>query len=93
MISKTEDFLKKFEAPILNVLLAIMLFVNSRDLAWGLPSRWNPDELAGVVNLALSGLEKFDQTNFDYPSLPKYIMYLIGIITDAWGIPGQPSQW
>ena len=85
MISKTEDFLKKFEAPILIALLAIMLFVNSRDLAWGLPSRWNPDELAGVVNLALSGLEKFDQTNFDYPSLPKYFMYLIGIITDGLG--------
>ena len=38
---------------------------------------WNPDELFWRVNMALGGEMKFDETepDFNYPSLPKHIMY------------------
>ncbi len=38
----------------------------------------NPDELAHRVNRALEGRWEFDETNFDYPSLPKYVMFGVG---------------
>lgn len=49
----------------------------------GVPAVWNPDELVRRVGLALTHDDWgfFDRTNFDYPSLPKYVMYAIGRIT------------
>ncbi len=85
MFEKIENFLQKYEIVILLLLLAAMLLVNSQGLSWGLPGLWNPDEISHVVNLALDGLFKFDQTNLNYPSLPKYFMLTIGRITDALG--------
>ena len=38
----------------------------------------NPDELLHRVVKALEGRWKFDESNFDYPSLPKYVMYGVG---------------
>ncbi|NPV56430.1 MAG: phospholipid carrier-dependent glycosyltransferase [Anaerolineae bacterium] len=86
-MDKIERFLTRYEPIILLLLLAAILVVNCQGLSWGLPGRWNPDELVGVVNLALDGLEQFDLTNFDYPSLPKYFMLFIGQVTDSLGYP------
>ncbi len=38
----------------------------------------NPDELVHRVVNALEGEWAFDETNFDYPSLPKYFMFGVG---------------
>ncbi len=38
----------------------------------------NPDELVHRVDKALAGRWEFDTDNFDYPSLPKYVMFGIG---------------
>lgn len=87
MTQKMDAWISKNESFIIIILLFAVLLVNSQGLAWGLPGRWNPDELVGVVNLALEGLEKFDQNNFDYPSLPKYFMLFLGRMSDALGYP------
>lgn len=87
MITRIENFLSKYEALVLILLLAAFLVVNSQALSWGLPASWNPDELARVVIRTLNDGEPFNQTNFDYPSLPKYVMLLIGRITDSLGYP------
>jgi hypothetical protein len=49
---------------------------------WGAPALWNPDELIWRVDMALRGMV-FDETepDFNYPSLPKYVMYAIGFVT------------
>jgi hypothetical protein len=54
---------------------------------WGLPALWNPDELAWRVDSALHGELVFDRTepDFNYPSLPKYVMYCVGKITYGLG--------
>ena len=87
MIARIENFLGKYESLVLIFLLAAVLFVNSRELSWGLPAYWNPDELATVVEQTLDGNLRFNQTNFDYPSLPKYVMLFIGRVTDSLGYP------
>ncbi|MCE9646961.1 MAG: phospholipid carrier-dependent glycosyltransferase [Chloroflexi bacterium] len=54
---------------------------------WGVPALWNPDELVWRVEKALNGELVFDQTepDFNYPSLPKYVMYAIGKIVYGMG--------
>ena len=49
-------------------------------ISWGAPDLWNPDELFWRVNMALGGEMKFDETepDYNYPSLPKHIMYGVG---------------
>ncbi len=49
---------------------------------WGVPALWNPDEMVWRVDSALRGEIVFDETepDFNYPSLPKYVMYGVGKI-------------
>lgn len=61
--------------------------------ASGLSSMHNPDELVHRVAKALEGRWEFDTTNFDYPSLPKYIMFGIGKIAIALGRGGEFHSW
>lgn len=69
-----KNFLLKYEKwiPFLLALLFIAI------TASGLYLMSNPDELVHRVDKALKGRWQFDETNFDYPSLPKYIMFGIG---------------
>ncbi len=53
--------------------------------ASGLATMQNPDELLHRVVNALEGKWQFDETNFDYPSLPKYVMYGVGRVVYALG--------
>jgi dolichyl-phosphate-mannose--protein O-mannosyl transferase len=70
-------FLVRYEQFIPFALFLIFLLVTVPGISWGAPSLWNPDELVWRVNMALGGEMKFDETepNFNYPSLPKHIMY------------------
>jgi len=87
MFSCVDDFLQKQEILILIALITIMVLVNSLGLSWGLPSIWHPDELVKEVDMVLDGEMVFNQVNFDYPSLPKHVMWLIGRLTDSLGYP------
>jgi hypothetical protein len=54
---------------------------------WGVPALWNPDELVWRVDSALRGEMVFDATepDFNYPSLPKYVMFGIGKVVYGMG--------
>ena len=55
---------------------------------WGVPALWNPDELVWRVDSALRGEMVFDATepDFNYPSLPKYVMFGIGKVVYGIGL-------
>ena len=73
-------FLLRYEKFIPLVLFLLFLLVTVPGISWGAPSLWNPDELVWRVNMALGGEMKFDETepDFNYPSLPKHVMYGVG---------------
>lgn len=74
------DFLYRYEKFIPLALFLLFLVVTVPGISWGAPSLWNPDELVWRVIKALDGDLKFDETepDFNYPSLPKHVMYGIG---------------
>ena len=81
-------FLVRYEKFVPLALFLLFLLVTVPGISWGAPSLWNPDELVWRVNMALGGEMKFDETepDFNYPSLPKHIMYGIGwLVSQAEG--------
>ena len=81
------SFPSRYEKFIPFGLLLIFLLVTVPGISWGAPSLWNPDELVWRVNMALGGEMKFDETepDFNYPSLPKYVMYGVGWLVEQAG--------
>jgi hypothetical protein len=79
--------LVRYEKFIPFVLFLLFLLVTVPGISWGAPSLWNPDELVWRVNMALGGEMKFDETepDFNYPSLPKHVMYGIGWLVSKAG--------
>jgi 4-amino-4-deoxy-L-arabinose transferase-like glycosyltransferase len=73
---------RKIEKIIPFLLFLIFLAVSIPGVDWGVPALWNPDELIWRVDQALKGDLKFDETepDFNYPSLPKYVMFGIGTV-------------
>jgi hypothetical protein len=67
------------------MLFFIFVGIAVWEISWGLPGLWHPDELVHRVLNALSGTWIFDEQNFDYPSLPKYVMYGVGKLVYAIG--------
>lgn len=59
-------------------LFVLFLLVTLPGIAWGAPALWHPDEIVKEADMALSGDYQFDEENFDYPSLPKYVLYGLG---------------
>ena len=74
-----------FLAPL--ALFLLFIAVSVPGVSWGAPALWNPDELVWRVNDALHGETIFDVTepDFNYPSLPKHVMYVIGMVTYGTG--------
>ena len=74
-----------FLAPL--VLFALFIAVSLPGISWGAPALWNPDELVWRVVSAFRGETVFDVTepDFNYPSLPKHVMYAIGLVTYGMG--------
>lgn len=77
--SKLSIFLQKNEKLIPVLLFIIFVLITTP----GIANVWNPDELVHRVSNALEGTWKFDETNFDYPSLPKYVMFGAGKLMEA----------
>ena len=71
----------KFEKwlPLFFALVFVFLTASNLD------TMQNPDELVHRVNRALEGRWAFDETNFDYPSLPKYVMFGVGKLVYGFG--------
>ncbi|NOT04590.1 MAG: phospholipid carrier-dependent glycosyltransferase [Anaerolineales bacterium] len=74
---------------ILLPLLIFLLFLAASlpGVDWGVPALWNPDELVWRAGSALEGEMVFDETepDYNYPSLPKYVMFGIGKVVYALG--------
>ncbi len=87
MQSKLDSFFTRYEFLIPLLLFAFFLAVSLPGISWGAPALWNPDELIWRVDQALGGYMTFDETepDFNYPSLPKYVMYAIGLVTYGMG--------
>ncbi|MDD2921520.1 MAG: phospholipid carrier-dependent glycosyltransferase, partial [Anaerolineales bacterium] len=87
MQNKLANFFIRNESLLPAFLFLLFLAVSIPGVKWGTPNLWNPDELVWRVNNALGGEIVFDETepDFNYPSLPKYVMYGIGKITYGLG--------
>src|SRR3989337_2334066 len=87
MINALRLFFQKHEALIPISLFFLFLLASIPGISWGTPDIWNPDELVGRVDLALGGELQFDETepDYNYPSLPKYVMYGVGKIVYGLG--------
>src|SRR3972149_10742099 len=68
-------------------LFLLFLAASIPGVNWGVPALWNPDEMIWRVDSALRGEIIFDETepDFNYPSLPKYVMFGIGKIVYGMG--------
>lgn len=75
---KIETFLSKYAKFLPIILIFLFIILNSAGITWGIPQIWHPDAILKRVVDALEGNWDFDTKNFDYPSLPKYIMYGLG---------------
>jgi len=77
----------RYERLLPPALFLLFLLVSIPGVSWGTPEVWNPDELVGRVDLALGGEIRFDETepDFNYPSLPKYVMFALGRIVYGLG--------
>jgi 4-amino-4-deoxy-L-arabinose transferase-like glycosyltransferase len=87
MLAKFSGFMHRYEKLIPFFLFLFFLAVTLPGINWGLPALWNPDELVWRVDSALRGELIFDETepDFNYPSLPKYVMFVVGKIVYGLG--------
>lgn len=84
---KLDSSFSRYEFLIPLFIFLLFLAASLPGISWGAPALWNPDELIWRVDMALHGNMQFDVTepDFNYPSLPKYVMYIIGSITYGMG--------
>jgi hypothetical protein len=73
----------KFILPL--GLFIVFLAITLPGISWGAPAVWHPDEIVVRSMKALHGEWKFDEINFDYPSLPQYAMFGLGKVILAMG--------
>ncbi len=87
MQQRFADFLAKNEKLIPVLIFLLFLAASLPGVDWGVPALWNPDEMVWRVDSALHGELQFDVTepDFNYPSLPKYVMFGIGKIVYGMG--------
>jgi 4-amino-4-deoxy-L-arabinose transferase-like glycosyltransferase len=81
------NFIIRNEALLPAFIFLLFLAVTIPGVNWGVPALWNPDELVWRVDSALRGDMIFDETepDFNYPSLPKYVMYGVGEVVYGLG--------
>ncbi|MEK6752818.1 MAG: phospholipid carrier-dependent glycosyltransferase [Chloroflexota bacterium] len=87
MQNKLNSFFSRYEFSIPLFIFLLFFAVSLPGVSWGAPALWNPDELVWRVDSALRGEMIFDVTepDFNYPSLPKYVMYVIGSLVYGTG--------
>lgn len=87
MLQNFPRFLNRYEFIFPLFLSVLFLAVSLPGVDWGLPALWNPDEMVWRADSALRGELIFDETepDFNYPSLPKYVMFGIGRVVYGMG--------
>lgn len=87
MQQKLTNFIIRNEILLPAFIFLFFLAVTIPGVNWGVPALWNPDEMVWRVDSALRGEIIFDETepDFNYPSLPKYVMYGVGKIVYGLG--------
>jgi len=87
MKEKIGNFFSRYEFLLPLMIFILFLAASLPGISWGAPSLWNPDEMVWRVNEALHGHLVFDvsEPDYNYPSLPKYVMYAIGYVTYGLG--------
>ena len=92
MIRNFEQTLQRYERAIPFILFLLFIFITVPGIDWGAPALWNPDEVVWRVIKALDGELIFDETepDYNYPSLPKYVMYGVGLLARKLG--GDETQ-
>ncbi len=87
MLAKFSDLFERREGIIPVFLFLLFLAASVPGVNWGVPALWNPDEMVWRVDSALRGELVFDETepDYNYPSLPKYVMFAIGKIVYGLG--------
>ncbi len=87
MKQRAIDLIQKHEWLLPLFISLLFLAVSLPGVSWGAPALWNPDELIWRVDSALRGEMIFDvsEPDFNYPSLPKYVMYAIGSLVYSTG--------
>jgi hypothetical protein len=87
MQKKLSDLISRYEIIIPLSIFLLFMLAATPGVQWGAPALWNPDELVWRASSALRGEIVFDETepDFNYPSLPKYVMYAIGRVTYGMG--------
>ena len=74
-----KTFFEQYEFLIPFLLFIVFLALTLPGISWGAPSTWHPDEIVVRSIKALFDAEyRFDEVNFDYPTLPQYVMYGLG---------------
>lgn len=87
MKNQINSFFSRYEFLLPLFIFLLFLAASLPGISWGAPALWNPDELVWRVDMALGGYMQFDVTepDYNYPSLPKYVMYFIGAVTYGLG--------
>lgn len=87
MNKKLDVFFSRYEFLLPVIIFILFLCAALPGIEWGAPALWNPDELVWRINSALRGELIFDETepDWNYPSLPKYVMYAIGWLVQSTG--------
>ena len=77
MQQRFASFIIRNEKLIPVFIFLLFLAASIPGVNWGVPALWNPDEMVWRVDSALRGEIIFDETepDFNYPSLPKYVMF------------------
>jgi hypothetical protein len=81
------SFMVRNEVLFPAFIFLLFLAVSIPGVNWGVPALWNPDEMVWRVDSALRGDIVFDESepDFNYPSLPKYVMFALGKIVYGTG--------
>lgn len=74
-----KSFLEKYEFLIPLLLFIVFLTLTLPGISWGAPATWHPDEIVvRSIKALFDPAYRFDEDNFDYPTLPQYVMYGLG---------------
>ena len=76
---------KKYEWLIPLALFGLFLAVTLPGISWGAPKIWHPDEVVYLAREALHGNPELDDSNYNHPHLPIYMMIGLGKVVMALG--------
>lgn len=76
-----KSFVEKYEFLIPLLLFIVFLALTLPGISWGAPATWHPDEIVvRSIKALFDPAYRFDEDNFDYPTLPQYVLYGLGKI-------------